>query len=70
MLLVGEIKGIVEGIKEKQSEIHKTVTDNRVAAHKEMKDLSIDITKLKIKVVGSGAILGSIAGYLARYIHF
>ncbi len=68
MLLVGEIKGIVIGIKEKQSDIHKTVTDNRIAAQKEMKDLSADITKLKIKVVGAGAIFGSIAGFLARFI--
>ncbi len=65
---VGELKGIVSGIKEKQSEIHKTVTENRVAAQGDFLSLSKDITKLKIGFAGVGAIFGAISGFLARYI--
>ena len=65
---VFELKGVVSGIKDKQSDIHKAVTDNRVAAQKDIKDLSVDITKFKIKVYGIGAVFGSISGFLSRYI--
>ena len=68
MLLVGEIKGIVEGIKDKQSEIHKTVTANRIAAQDDFKILSKDVTKLKIGFAGIGAVFGAISGFLSRYI--
>lgn len=68
LLMVGELKGMVGEIKDKQSEIHKTVTDNRIAAQKDFKDLSRDITKLKIGFAGVGAVFGAISGFLARYI--
>ncbi len=68
LFAVGEIKGIVSEMKTQQTTIQKAVNDNRVAAQKDFKDLSADITKVKIKVVGAGAIFGSIAGFLARYI--
>ena len=68
LLVVGEIKGIVGEIKDKQSEIHKTVTDNRIAAQKDIKELSADITKVKIRIAGVGALFGAISGFLARYI--
>lgn len=68
LFAVGELKGIVSEIKNQQTELHKTVTDNRIAEQKESKDLSKDITNLKLRVVGVGAVFGSIAGFLARYI--
>lgn len=68
LLLVGKIDGSVEAIKEQQATLYKTVTDNQVASQKEFKDLSKDITKVKIRIYGGSAILATIAGFLARYI--
>ena len=68
LFAVGEIKGIVSEMKTKQNEIHKTVTDNRLESQQESKDLSKDITNLKLRVVGAGSIFGLIAGFLSRYI--
>ncbi len=68
VLLVGKIDGIVSVIKDQQTTLQKTVTDNRVAAQKDFRHLSKDITNLKIKVYGVGAVFGSITGFLSRYI--
>ena len=68
LFAVGELKGIITGIKDKQEEIHLTVTENRVASEESFKDLSSDITNLKIRVIGIGAIFGSIFGFLSQYI--
>lgn len=68
LLLIGEIKGVVSEIKSKQAEIHVTVTTNRVESQKENKELSKDITMLKIRFAGVGAIFGAISGFLSRYI--
>ena len=68
LFAVGELKGIVSEIKNKQVEIHETVTANRVAAQEDFKDLSKDITKMKIRVIGIGAIFGSIFGFLSQYV--
>lgn len=68
VLLVGKIDGIVSVIKDQQTTLQKTVTDNRVAAQKDFRHLSKDITNLKIRVVGASAIIGSITGFLARYL--
>ena len=68
ILLVGELKGIVSEIKDKQTEIHETVTSNRIASQQNFKDLSIDITKIKVRFAGVGAVFGAISGFLARYI--
>lgn len=68
LLLVGEIKGVVSGIKDQQTTLQETVTANRIASQKEFKDLSKDITKVKIRIYGGSAILATIAGFLARYI--
>ena len=68
LLVIGELKGMVGEIKNKQSEIHKTVTDNRIASQQDFKDLSGDITKIKVRFAGVGAVFGAISGFLARYI--
>lgn len=68
LLLVGKIDGSVEAIKDQQATLQETVTANRIASQKEFKDLSKDITKVKIRIYGGSAILATIAGFLARYI--
>lgn len=68
LLLIGEIKGTVTEIKTQQAELKKEVGKTRDAVQKEIKDLSIDITRVKLKVFGGAAILGTIAGFLSRFI--
>ena len=68
LFAVGELKGIVTEIKSQQTTLQETVTANRIASQKEFKDLSKDITKLKIRFAGVGAVFGAISGFLSRYI--
>ena len=65
LLMVGEIKGTVEELKNSQTIAHQDIKDLR---QKDIKELRDDLTTTKIKTYGFAAILGGIFGFLTKFI--
>ena len=65
LLLIGEIKGTVDELKNSHVMVRQDIKDLR---EKDIKELRDDLTKTKIKTYGFASLLGGLFGFLTKFI--